>query len=216
METIKIMNTHTLEFLLQKNKEFVSQYQTSRLMCFIKSSKLENQVIRENLLDCIQLFSDYFQKVVMLRYIFSEEPKSLAIAQQHLAEEYGHNTLLTKDRKHRLAVWDPILDATSSWFAWKMLSLDSEEKTVLVHLVLEASAHLFFQEAHRVMKHYKETSYFEIHSEIDEAHEQMGLALLQNLSPEKYERLGKIQTQAWKMLNVVCNKIVDLSDFNAE
>lgn len=37
-----------------------------------------------------------------------------------------------------------------------------------MHLVLEASAQLFFKQAHQVMDQYHETQYFKIHHEVDE------------------------------------------------
>ena len=157
-------NSWTLDKLLENNKIFVSEYTNNRLMKLIKSDEIQEKNTRKRLLDCIQVFSDYFQKVVMLRYVFCDNFKFLTVAQLHLTEEYGHNISLKQDRNHRPSIWDPILESTSSWFAWKMLTLDEEEKTVLVHLVLEASAQLFFTQAHQVMAKYQETEYFKIQS----------------------------------------------------
>lgn len=197
--------------LLEKNKLFVNEYTNNRLMTLIKSDDMKEKYMRKRLLDCIQVFSDYFQKVVMLRYVFCDNSKFLSVAQLHLTEEYGHNISLKQDREHRPSIWDPILESTSSWFAWKMFTLDEEEKIVLVHLVLESSAHLFFTQAHQVMEQYQETEYFKIHRDADERHEQMGISLLKELTVEKYQQLQKILHQGWAILNTACNQIALLT-----
>lgn len=201
----------TLDNLLDNNKLFVNEYINNELMKLIRKDDMKEKNMRKRLLDCIQVFSDYFQKVVMLRYVFCDNAKFLSVAQLHLTEEYGHNISLKKDRNHRPSVWDPILESTSSWFAWKMFTLDEEEKTVLVHLVLEASAQLFFTRAHQIMEQYQETEYFKIHRDADEQHEQMGISLLKELTAEKYQQLQKILYQGWAILNVACNQIALLT-----
>lgn len=205
------MNEITLNQLLEKNKSYAEAYKTSSLMQLITSSSMEGKSYRMKLLDCIQVFSDYFQKVVMLRQVFCGNNKFLTVAQQHLEEEFLHNISLLKDRNNRPPIWDPILEATSSWFAWKMFTLDNEEKTLLVHLVLETSANIFFQAAHKVMQKYGETNYFKIHSEVDAEHEEMGFALLNNIHPQKYADLLEIQKQGWDMLNATCERIAALT-----
>ena len=106
--------------------------------------------------------------------------------------------------------WDPILEATSCWFSWKMLTSNAEEKTVLVHLVLEASANVFLSEADKMMNCYGETSYFKIHSDADEKHEKMGIDLLENLTEREYRCLSTIQHQGWDMINAACARMAFL------
>lgn len=197
--------------LFEKNEFFAIEYQNNPLMHLIKNEAMENKFIRERLLDCIQVFSDYFQKTIMLRQVFCEDQNFLIIANQHLAEEFGHNLALLKDRNNRPPLWDPVLEATSSWFAWKILMLSNTEKTVLVHLVLETSANIFFQAAHKVMCKYGETDYFKIHSEADEKHEQMGNNLIKNISFDELGKLLLIQQQGWDMLNATCTQIATLT-----
>lgn len=206
-----MLENSELNFLLSKNKKFADEYRSSLIMKLIRSDRLSKKETRNRLLDCIQTFSNYFQKVVILRHALCENPQFLPITQQHLAEEFGHDQSLMADRKHKPPMWDPILEATASWFSWKMLTLDSEEKTVLVHLVLETSANIFFHEAHRVMQVYNETKYFQIHSELDEQHENLGKGLLVNLTSSKYERLLEIQHQGWGVLNALCDRIESLT-----
>lgn len=205
-------NAATLDTLLAQNQAFLAQYKKNPLMQLIKSPDMIIMQKRNKLLDCIQIFSDYFQKTVLLRNALCEDKKFMPVAQLHCHEEFEHNLSLMRDRKFRPPVWDPILDATSSWFAWKMLTSDNVDKTVLIHLVLETSANVFFSAAHRVMQAYKETDYFHIHAEIDEEHEQMGTKLLMDLPPERYAHLMLVQQQGWDVLNAVCKQIAILTD----
>lgn len=181
-------------------------------MRFITSDRMKKKTTRTKLLDYIQVFSDYFQKTVLLRHALCETSKFLPITQEHLSEEFNHNVSLMRDRKNKPPAWDPILNATASWFSWKMFTLGEEEKTLLVHLVLEASANIFFHAAHKVMHHYSETDYFKIHSELDEKHEQMGIKFLTGLLPEQYQRLIEVQHQGWDMINTVCDRIARLTE----
>ncbi|HVV68700.1 MAG TPA: hypothetical protein VG895_05580 [Patescibacteria group bacterium] len=169
---------------------------------------------RELLLDCVQVLSNYFQKVVMLRNVFCDDSQFMNITIEHLQEELGHNLLLHKDRNERPPVWDPILEATCSWFAWKMFTLNDEQKTLLIHLVLETSANIFFPIAKTALCKYRRIQYLQIH-DIDEKHEQMGKELLvKDISPEKLERLFLVQQQGWDILNATCNRILSLTADN--
>lgn len=183
-------------------------------MALIVSDAMKDKDNRERLLDSIQVLSNYFQKFVMLRHVFCEDKHFHAVSQDHLVEEFGHNLSLQKDRNDRPVVWDPILEGTASWFAWKMMSLDNDEKTVLVHFVLESSANVFFPKANQMMSKYSETNYFQIHSEADEHHEKMGVELLNNVTPQKLERLLLVQKQGWDVMNTICSRIAELASRN--
>lgn len=202
--------------LIKENKQFIEKFKKSALMQFVTGINMKNKNCRKCLLDCIQVFSDYFQKVVMLRYVLCDDKKYLGVSIEHLKEEFGHNLSLSEDRNHESAPWNPILEATAAWFTWKMFTLDNDEKAILVHLVLEASANIFFQAANTVMQTYNETDYFKIHSEVDEKHENMGVELMNALHPEKLERLRQVQTHSWDMLNTVCSQIVLISQEKQE
>lgn len=212
MHALPSKKISTLSALLKKNTLIAKKYKTnSTLMHLIHSKKMEQKKYRKKLLDAVQVFSDYFQKVVLLRNALCEHSIVAKVTQEHLQEEFCHNLLLMKDRDYRAPIWDPILEATAAWFCWKMFTLDNEEKTLIVHLVLETSANIFFRAAHKVMEKYQETSYFEIHSVADEKHEAMGKFLLEGLSKQKYQRLSELLLQSWDVLNAACNRIAELT-----
>lgn len=204
-------NNYDLRFLLNKNLEYSNTFKQSSLMSLIVDESMQKPECRRRLLDCIQVFSNYFQKTVMLRLVLNDNSSHIKIAQTHLAEEFGHDISLMHDRNDREPIWDPILEASSAWFSWKMLTLDNYEKTILVHQVLEESANIFFVKANQVMLRYNETEYFKIHAEIDDEHAAMGISLLKDLTSAQYLNLAIIQQQGWDVLNVVCNRIAELT-----
>ncbi|HVT62379.1 MAG TPA: hypothetical protein VHD33_02680 [Legionellaceae bacterium] len=205
------MNTITLQTILTKNAEHLQNFQTNALMHCIQSTKMQDSIYRERLLDGIQVLSNYFQKIIMLRSVLTENTRFLKIAQIHLTEEFGHNISLMKDRHQKPPIWDAVLEGCCAWFAWKMFTLDDVDRTLLVHLVLESSANLFFHQAHQIMTRYGETNYFKLHSDVDEHHEALGITLLKGLNELHYLHLLDIQQQGWDMLNTICRRIAELA-----
>ncbi len=193
--------------LIKKNWALAEIFSKSKIMQLINSDSIHEKLTREKLLSCLQLFSDYFQKAVMVRHATTFNEPFISISQKHINEEINHNLELLSDRGNRPATWDPILEATSSWFTWKMLSSDSIEKTLLMHLVLESSANVFFKSAHEIMSKYYETNFFEVHSSMDSEHEKMGFSVLKDLRPQEYQNLFKIQYQGWEMITAACDRM---------
>lgn len=201
----------TLASLVERNDAYAQSYARTPLMVLIRSSAMAQPQVRSKLLDAIQIFSTYFQKTMMLRGSFSEPPAFAAIAREHLAEEFGHDTRLATERNTTAAMFDPILEGTTCWFAWQMLAADNIEKLVLIQLVLETSASIFFPEANRVMQQYGETEYFAVHAEVDDHHKSMGMHLLADLRPNEYARLLDVLDRGWKMLFTVCDRIAGIA-----
>lgn len=200
----------SLKELLIINDGFKERYKKNSLIKLVNSEQVEDLNVRERLLDTIQVFSNYFQKVIMLRSVFCDNYSHSIVANHHLVEEFQHNLSLERDRKNRPLIWDPILESTSCWFAWKMFTTNNEEKLVLIHLVLEASANIFFYQANLVMTKYGETKYFSIHNELDESHEKLANKLLEHLSNNQFQNLAIIQSEGWSVLNAACNRIAEI------
>lgn len=208
MTTLTVAN---LDLLLEKNKQFIKEYQASDMLQLITSKDIENKECRERMLDSLQTFSNYFQKVVLLRNVLTDNPRFNTLALDHLKEEFCHNEALMAERNGRTPMWDPILESTCSWFAWKMLNTNDEEKIILVHLVLESSGTVFFNAACPIMQQYGHQHYFVVHSIADVHHEKMGRELLEGLSPARYERLMEVQVQGWSIMIAACNRIAALA-----
>lgn len=203
--------TSSFETLLVQHQTCVDAYKVSSLLQLIVSPQIADNYCRMRMLDSIQILSNFFQKVIMLRAIFTDNPRFTTTVLTHLQEEFCHHEQLMNERNHRPGIWDPILESTCSWFAWKMLNTNDEEKLVLVHMVLESAAHAFFQLANPVMQQYKKHDYFTVHSHADELHEHMGRDLLHGLSAERYQRLMELHMHGWSVMTAACDRIASLA-----
>ena len=199
-----------LQAVIDNNALWIKKFSQSAMVTLLKEPVINSEEGITSLMNCIQTFSNYFQKTVMLRATLTDNLKFSVSAQQHLDEEYGHHMLIASLRKHQPPHWDPILESTAAWFSWKMLTLDNIEKTLLVHLVLESSAVVFFQAAYEVLKKHDCAQYFSIHMENDPSHETMGTDLLRNLREEEYSNLLLIQNQGWEVLITAGNRIASI------
>lgn len=198
--------------LVRRNEQFMEDFKSNEVFALVEGGEVENKAVRAKLLDTIQIWSRHFQRVVMSRVVFGSNPRFDAIAREHLAEEYGHDTNLEQSRGGALRpVWDPLLEACSAWFPAKMLSLDDVEKTVLVHLVLEGSSTVFHRVAHPIMDAFNETKHFAVHDTEDGDHLAMGLDLLRGLDHETYVRLGRILREGWDMMNALNTRMAILA-----
>ncbi len=203
---------NSLDNLLKANKRYMNDYLQNSLFKLIQSEKINNKNVRRNLLDCIQVWSDIFQHIVMSRYIFTSDERFKPLALTHMMEEYGHNRNLQASRNGELRkIEDPILQATAEWFAYKMLGYSDIERLVMVHLVLEGSANVFHEIAHPIMQSFNETKHFEVHSIEDDGHMNMGLDLLENIDQMTQSRLLQVLKESWGMMNALCHRMAELS-----
>jgi len=202
------------ESLYQQQALNLQKFENSNLLEFLSTSELEKKEIRDKILNCIQTFANYFQKIVMLRNIFTNNPVFSLMARAHLNEELGHDDILMKERDNKNSSFDPILDSAMAWFCWKMMGLNDLEKTVLMHWVLETSAYCFFAKAKAIFVRYEEMEYFKIHSEADEEHKNINPAFLNELRLEEYASLETVLAQGWAVMTAACDRIVELVDLN--
>src|SRR5262249_16227496 len=158
---------------------FRVEHHTNRIFDFVSGERITDPERRRQFMHCVQVWSGYYQKALMARTAFTENPKYASIFRRHLNEEYGHDTALTLDLGPAAGtVWDPVLDATASWFLVKMLTLDNLEKLVLVHLVLETAGSTFHKVAATAMARFGETNYFFQHGEVDDEHAGFAIDML--------------------------------------
>jgi len=196
--------------LMRKNETYLAHFDRNPLFALVNSPVFQQEAVRNRFLDCLQVWSDKYQKMVLARSVFCESPRFASLTGQHLREEFGHNTDLQSMRAERPAVWDPILEATANWFPWKIMTLSETEKIVLVHTVVEASATIFYKHV-RPAINAAEDPHFETHSVLDHDHQNMGLHELRHLRSEEYSRLEQIQAEGWAMLDAVMARIAQLT-----
>lgn len=206
-----ILTENYFDVLKNKNDAFVVQLKKSKLMKIVSQRDIiTDRFSRAALLNCIQVISDYFQKMVLLRHSLTDNYKFLQFTQQHLDEEINHNVLLLKERKNLPPAWDAALEATMAWFCWKTLSLDRIEKAVLMHLILETSEKVFFEQTNILINQNHAHTYFETHNQHASDHAEMAWDLLSNLRDEEYLNLFKIQQQGWEMMLTAFNRVAEL------
>lgn len=199
--------------LLSRNQNFCEQHLVNPIFDFVASERITDPKVRRRFLSCVQVWSDYYQKALMVRSALTADVGYADIFRRHLDGEYGHDTGLARDRgRDAGTVWDPVLDATASWFLVKILSLDNLERLVLVQLVLEVAGSIFHKAAAPALARFGETDYFAQHSKADEAHARTALEVFEGHDRATYNRLMQIQSQGWDMLNKLCSRMVEVAD----
>jgi hypothetical protein len=198
------------EQLFKKNEEYMERFDKHRLFALVRKGLLNAPDARKRFLDCFQVWSNHFQKMVLTRVVTLQHPSFEDLAWLHLSQELGHNRDLAKSRADLQLVFDPILDATCAWFPWKTGLISDAEKVVLVHLVVEASAISFYKHIRPAMPTMDAKEHLEVHKSADKAHVDMGYDFLRERQPEYPERLFEIQRQGWAMLMSVMARIADL------
>jgi hypothetical protein len=177
----------------------------------IRNGLLKDPVARRKFLDCFQVWSNYFQKMVLNRVVTLQNPVFEELAWAHLVEELGHNRDLAKSRPDLQTVFDPILEGVCSWFSSKVGVISDLEKVVLVHLVVEASAVFFYKHVQPAMGTNTAKNHFDKHKADDEAHVAMGYDFLRKVTSADWPRLFEIQRQGWAMLMAVMGRVADLA-----
>jgi hypothetical protein len=196
--------------LFERNEAYMERFDKHRLFALVRNGLLNDPLARRRFLDCFQVWSNHFQKMVLARVMTLQDPMFEDLAWLHLVEELGHNRDLAKSRADLQSVFDPVLEAACAWFPWKTGLLGDAEKVVLVHLVVEASAKFFYKHVGPAMAATEAKGHFESHKAADEAHVEMGYAFLRKLALGDGRRLFEIQRQGWAMLAAVMGRIADL------
>jgi quercetin dioxygenase-like cupin family protein len=213
---VKFESGSGLSVLLSRNRQYCEDYRCNPIFEFGTSDRIADPERRRRFLACVQVFSGYFQKALLGRSALTDEPGYSALFRHHLDEEYGHDTRLAQDLGPNAgSVWDPVLEATASWFVVKILSLDNLDKLVLIQLVLESAGSVFHEVAAPRMAQFGETDYFAHHSEADKVHAAMSIEELEGQKEATYDRLMDIQRQGWDMLNTLCARMVEVANESA-
>jgi len=198
------------EQLFLRNEEYLERFDKHRLFALVRAGLLNTPGAKSRFLDCFQVWSNQFQKMVLARAMTVQHPDFEELAWCHLIEELGHNRDLAKNRGDLQAIFDPVLESSCAWFPWKTSLVGDAEKVVLIHLVVEASATCFYKHVHPAMAASDVKEHFDAHKVADDGHVEMGYALLRKLPLEDGRALFEIQRQGWAMLGTLMGRIADL------
>ena len=208
-------NIPSLDLLIKRNNNFKENFKKNQIFKLMDTGYFCLEGKREKFLSYFQVWSNYFQKAMLLRTALCDDPNFIPIFYQHLTEEFGHDRMFNKERSAVNVRKDAILEALCNWFLSKMLSFSPYEQVVVMNLCLEAAAVVFYGRARSIIDPDDQFEHFQAHHEVDVAHEEMGLSLLKNLPALQYERLFKVQEDAWAMCEALIHRLSELVQENA-
>jgi len=201
------------------NSEYILEFESNPLFAYL-DAHAHSVHVRERFLDTIQVWSNYFQKMVMVRsahvHANTSDPFS-NLAIQHLREEFDHNTTLAVARGSKLQkVWDPVLEALCQWFVSQMAIRDNIDIVLMVHKVLENCGVVFFRMASGAFVDYK--VFLDVHKEEDGKHTQMGDKILKttinllSVEQDEYKRLLGLLKETWGMVQALFVRMKELTE----
>lgn len=197
---------NVIDRLILDNEKYKERFKQNKLF----KIKLESDAQKNKFLDYFQIWSNEFQKMVLARVVFSEHKKFTKLAWEHLLDEFGHNIEPSKDRKNNTEVEDPIFEALGSWFTLKMMTLGDSERAVLVHMIIESCATIFYEKLGSVFLSCKKAEkHFKTHLHLDPKHEQMGVDLLKQLNVNDLLLLN-IQKKGWDMIEALFTRLANV------
>jgi quercetin dioxygenase-like cupin family protein len=203
------VDKNNFALLLSEQANFVERFQSHPLIHLVQKTSPEDTETREKLLAGLNIWANWFQRIIYMRAAVGAPLDFQNLAEQHVQEEVGHNTTLLEMRQNKsLSFCDPILEATSSWFFEKMLSSTVEEKTILIHFVLEAAGDVFHKEA---LRFFSNATHFTTHTQLDEDHFGMGCRVLEKSGNYDLEKLRLILKQGWDMFDLLLSRIAHLA-----
>jgi len=193
------------KLLLKDQEKYEKHFRKNALMKLLASEHIKKKDVRERLLEALNFWSDWFQRILAAR-VATGSPKAFQIlAEQHWEEEAGHNKELLSLRGNKpISLWDPILDAAASWFYQRALSGTPEEKTVLMHCVLEAASHIFHSKA---QEYFPGATHFKLHSALDEEHTKMGFEILKASPNIDLHEMRSILWEGWRMMEYLTSRM---------
>ena len=197
----------SLDQLLALNERRASEVLENPYFAMLESGALDSPEARAEFRDRARVFCDAFQVFLFMRQATCRDDSYRDTFAEHLHEEIGHNTLMQLSGPRR--PFDPVLAATSQWFAQQMLVLDNVGKAAL-HLVLETGGDYFHKLAKPVFQTDESARYFETHAEDDARHKQMSIDLLRGHQPQTYRSLCRVLDDAWTMLDSLTRRIAYL------
>ncbi|WP_176692921.1 hypothetical protein [Photorhabdus luminescens] len=109
----------------------MERFDKHKLFALVNRGLLKKTQAKKRFLDCFQVWSDHFQKMVLTRAATLHNDAFEELTMSHLEEELGHNRDIKNNRIDFEPVFDPVLEAASSWFAYKMTTATELEKLLI-------------------------------------------------------------------------------------
>ena len=91
-----------------------------------------------------------------------------------------------------------------------MMTLGDSERAVLVHLVIESCATIFYEKLGSIFFNHKAAKHFKTHMHLDPEHEQMGIDLLKQININDSSLLT-IQKKGWDMMDALFTRLAEIT-----
>lgn len=196
--------------LLQTNDKHAERFRLNPIF----SQKIEKCLIRPDkvaiLKDCLQVMSNSFQRLMFARMALYHDKRFKTMFLEHLLEELGHDTDLEKERNNKPLPFDPVLEASTSWFYAKNFQLDDSQRVVMIQMVLEKGAHIFYEHFTEVLGRENSSAHISLHSHADEDHDSLGVELLEDESPRKLRDMHELLSESWSMLELYLGRMSEI------
>ncbi len=194
--------------LQEKNVEYLEQFRLNPLLSALRDGNYSTPDRLQAFLSVFQIWSDCFQELLQIRVSTTLEPNHLRLALQHQSEERGHNTQIQKAMTSRMPPpQDSQLELHCDWFRSQMGSLTDAAKTVLMHVVIEASANVFYPCLAQVQSRGVLQEHISQHLSHDPHHCEMGMSLLRSDCAQNEGLLSRVQKEGWEHLNELFSRI---------
>ncbi len=191
------------------NEELLAKHVHNSLFTLFSSGRLQREPeLRARFVAALYVWSSYFQRMIHARQAVCADPVLSEEYGKHFEEEFGHDRLLRERYGITEKVYDPALEAASSWFVAQMHQLDEAQKIVVVHLVVESSGHVFGLATAEIFgKTAKSGDYFDVHAEADDDHRNIGRDHLKTLPASALPQLLDTCRRAWDQIDLVHERI---------
>lgn len=198
------------ESLLNKNIRLAQRVQKNNPIFQISRKEISQASKKTMLLDCLQVMSNHFQQLMLLRAGLCSSQKYKSVFLEHLLEELGHDRDLEQERAKPELLWDPILHASCSWFVGKNFVFDNAERLIMVQMVLEKCATMFYGHFADLLGEEFRSEHVSKHLDADEGHELMGISLLKEEPRHRFDGYGKLLEESWSILELFLRRTAEL------
>lgn len=204
-------NTSGYEKLCEQNKYKALEFSS---LCKKIASQIDihGQVFKINLFGYIKRWSECFQVLLYLRQGNALNSELSTIFLEHLEEEIGHQKYLVNYNY----TFDATFESYCAWFERHISIVSDEEKTILMHMVLEAAGDVF--SSHMTGESKKEGSlgdYINLHSELDEGHASMGCKQIEKYCNYYQDKALRFNLDCWEVFNTMFSHIIDQAKVEA-
>ncbi|GGU93908.1 hypothetical protein GCM10010211_71060 [Streptomyces albospinus] len=206
--------TSSLAELDELNEKLLQRHTRNGLFNLFASGRLQREPeLRQRFVDALYVWSGYFQRMLYARQALVVDLQLREQYAEHLREEFGHDELLRQEHGITRRVYDPTLEAASSWFVNQMHRANEAATIVIVHMVVESSGQVFGEATGKIFKSPPgaRTSYFELHAEADDDHRGIGRDYLRGISAVQFPHLLTVCEQAWDQMDLIHERIAALA-----